>query len=196
MNSNMPQALNVSSGAAGAVVTHPLLKNAALVFTGSVLMAVCAHVSFPLFFTPVPVTLQTFGVIFLTLTLGGPRACAALLLYLMEGVCGAPVFSPHGPGAVAQLLGATGGFLMAYPVAALLGGAALRLIRQPGVLQRTMASLCAEFVVFAGGVAWLALFAHRQPASLFAVAVLPFLPGEVLKIAAAVAVSERVKRLL
>ena len=85
-------------------------------------MALCAHVSIPLVFTPVPITLQTFGVMFLALSLGRQRAPLALLLYLVEGASGLPVFSPHGPGGIAQLLGPTGGYLIAYPVAAFVGG--------------------------------------------------------------------------
>src|ERR1700758_2118116 len=84
----------------------------ALVVGGSLLMAACAHVSIPLWFTPVPITLQTFGVIFLALSLGGWRASAALVLYLGEGVSGLPVFSPHG---TSGIFGPTGGYLMSYP---------------------------------------------------------------------------------
>src|SRR5947209_15960816 len=94
----------------------------AIVVGGSLLMAACAHVSIPLWFTPVPITLQTFGVMFLALGLGGWRASAALLLYLLEGVSGLPVFNPNGPGGITQLMGPTGGYLMAYPFAALAGG--------------------------------------------------------------------------
>src|SRR5215467_234425 len=96
--------------------------NFVLVIGGSLLMAACAHVSIPLWFTPVPITLQTFGVMFLALSLGGWRAFAALSLYLVEGVAGFPVFSPHGPGGMAQLLGPTGGYLLSYPLAALVAG--------------------------------------------------------------------------
>src|SRR5437588_11337188 len=96
--------------------------DAALVIGGSLLMAVCAPISIPLWFTPVPITLQTFGVMFLALSLGGWRASAALVLYLLEGISGLPVFSPHGPGGMAQLLGPTGGYLISYPFAALAAG--------------------------------------------------------------------------
>src|SRR5438270_7744106 len=90
--------------------------NAGLVVGASFLMAICAHVSIPLWFTPVPITLQTFGVLFLALAIGGWRASAALVLYLLEGISGLPVFSPHGYGSI---LGPTGGYLMSYPFAAL-----------------------------------------------------------------------------
>ena len=76
---------------------------------GSLLVAICAHVSVPLLFTPVPLTLQTFAVLLLGLTLGPATAFAALALYLVQGAAGLPVFSPHGPGGILQLMGPTGG---------------------------------------------------------------------------------------
>ena len=162
--------------------------NAALVIGASLLMAICAHVSIPLSFTPVPITLQTFGVMLLALTIGGWRASAALALYLLEGVSGLPVFSPSGPGGIAQILGPTGGFLMAYPFAALAGGLlARRLLRrtQPLVSLATGALVC-DAIIFAAGAFWLLLLSHQSVMAVMTAAVLPFLPGEVLKGAAAV----------
>jgi biotin transport system substrate-specific component len=162
--------------------------NAALVVGASLLMAICAHVSIPLWFTPVPITLQTFGVMLLALTIGGWRASAALVLYLLEGVSGLPVFSPSGPGGIAQILGPTGGFLMAYPLAALAGGLlARRLLRrtQPAVSLAIGALVC-DAIVFGAGALWLLLLTHQSVMAVMTAAVLPFLPGEVLKGAAAV----------
>src|SRR5437899_199567 len=103
-----------------------LLKDASLVVGASALMAVCAHVSVPLIFSPVPITLQTFGVLLIGFLLGSRRALAAMMLYLIEGAAGLPVFSPAGLGGVAQLLGPTGGFLFAYPAAAYVAGSLFR----------------------------------------------------------------------
>ena len=161
--------------------------DAALVVGGSLLMAACAHISIPLWFTPVPITLQTFGVLFLALTLGGWRASAALVLYLVEGASGLPVFSPHGPGGVAQLFGPTGGYLMSYPVAALVAG----LIAEKFFHRSRLAAFClgavaCSFLVFASGGLWLAAVTHRPLSTIFTVAVLPFIPGDVLKSIAAI----------
>src|SRR5271155_4942096 len=84
------------------------------------LVAICAHIEVPLGFTPVPVTMQTFAVLLLGLLFSPGPAFACLALYLMEGAIGLPVFSPHGPGGMAQLLGPTGGYLLSYPFAAAL----------------------------------------------------------------------------
>src|SRR5437764_1540476 len=84
-------------------------RQAAIVASASLFVALCARVTVPLPFTPVPLTLQNFGVLLVGLTLGSRRGFVALALYLTEGAAGLPVFNPAGAGGVAQLLGATGG---------------------------------------------------------------------------------------
>jgi len=154
---------------------------------GSLLMAACAHVSIPLWFTPVPITLQTFGVMLLSLTLGGWRACAALALYLVEGMSGLPVFNPHGPGGIAQVLGPTGGFLMSYPFAALACGLiAQRLEQRSRLVAFSAGAAVCSVIIFAFGALWLAAISHQHAGVVLGAAVLPFLPGEVLKAAAAI----------
>ena len=98
-------------------------KQAAIVIGASLLVALCAHVTVPLPFTPVPLTLANFGVLVVGLLLGSRRGFAALSVYLVEGASGLPVFTPsilHG--GIAQILGPTGGFLMAYPLVAFVAG--------------------------------------------------------------------------
>lgn len=171
--------------------------NAVFVIGGSLLMAVCAHVSIPLWFTPVPITLQTFGVMFLALSLGGWRASAALVLYLLEGVSGLPVFSPHGPGGVAQLLGPTGGYLMSYPFAALVAGLiAEKLSRRSRVIAFSAGAVACSVLIFGCGALWLAALIHKPAGTVLAIGVLPFLPGEVLKGVAAVAAAVGSRRIL
>src|SRR5215475_12467944 len=97
-------------------------RQIAIVVGASLFVALCARVTLPLPFTPVPLTLQNFGVLAVALLLGSPRGFAVLALYLAEGVVGLPVFNPAGAGGLAQLMGATGGFLMAYPFVALVTG--------------------------------------------------------------------------
>src|SRR6266567_2756385 len=94
----------------------------AVVAGASLFVALCARLTLPLPFTPVPLTLQNFGVLLVGLALGSRRGFAALALYLLEGAAGMPVFSPFGPGGVLQIIGPTGGYLMAYPFVAGLGG--------------------------------------------------------------------------
>src|ERR1700722_2092876 len=98
-------------------------RQVALVVGASLFVALCARIAIPLMpLTPVPLTVQNLGVLLVGLVLGSRRGFAGLALYLIEGALGMPVFSPTGPGGIAQLLGPTGGFLMAYPFVAFIAG--------------------------------------------------------------------------
>ena len=175
-------------------VGHPRLLDVGIVVAGSVLMALCAHVSIPLWFTPVPITLQTFGLSLLALTLGGRRASAALCLYLLEGAAGIPVFNPHGVGGIAQLLGPTGGFLLAYPIAAFASGViAHNVLQRARLLSFSLAVLVSDVIIFSFGALWFGVWSHQPAAMVFSATVLPFLPGEVIKASAAIALALRKK---
>ena len=134
-------------------------ERAAIVVSASLFVALCARVTVPLPFTPVPLTLQNFGVLLVGLMLGSRRGFAALALYLIEGAAGMPVFNPAGPGGIAQLLGATGGFLLAYPFVAGLAGWIMERGKASFALAAAGAVL-AEVVLFAGGLSWLAILTH------------------------------------
>ncbi len=148
------------------------------------LVAICAHIALPLGFTPVPVTMQTFAVLLLGLLLAPGPAFACLALYLMEGAVGLPVFSPHGPGGIAQLLGPTGGYLLSYPFAAALASVLYRRWRG-SFLAALAASAFASILILAAGATWLGLLTHLKFPLVFAQSVAPFLPGDVVKILAA-----------
>src|SRR5579875_3667156 len=109
-----------------------LLRRSATVLLGSLFVAVCAHLSVPLWFTPVPFTLQNFAVLVLGPVLAPGLSAASLVLYLMEGAAGLPVFTPHGPAGLLHLFGPAGGYLLAYPFAAALIGFLRRKLGQGG----------------------------------------------------------------
>ncbi len=134
-------------------------EQAVIVVSASLFVALCARVTVPLPFTPVPLTLQNFGVLLVGLTLGSRGGFAALALYLLEGAAGLPVFNPAGLGGVAQLMGATGGFLLAYPFVAGVAGWIMER-GKPSFARAALACTLAEMVLFAGGVAWLAVLTH------------------------------------
>ena len=158
-----------------------------IVVSASLFVALCARVTIPLPFTPVPLTLQNFGVLLVGLTLGSRRGFAALALYLAEGAAGMPVFNPIGPGGVAQLLGATGGFLLAYPLVAGLAGWIMER-GKAGFARAAAAGVLAEVVLFAGGLSWLAVLTHSftQAAR---IGLYWFVFAEVIKVMLAAAVS-------
>src|SRR5258707_11898586 len=137
-------------------------KQAAIVITASLFVALCARVTVPLLpLTPVPLTLQNFGVLTVGLLLGSRRGFAALALYLVEGAFGLPVFSPSislGVG-VLRILGPTGGFLMAYPLVAFVAGYIYEHTSRRFAWAAGSAA-GAEGVLFAGGLSWLAALTH------------------------------------
>lgn len=147
-------------------------RQAAIVIGASLFVAVCARVTVPLPFTPVPLTMQNFGVLLVGLTLGSRRGFAALALYLAEGASGMPVFNPAGLGGLAQLLGPTGGYLLAYPFVAGLAGWIMERGNgrdmEPNKMEQNkmsfaraaVAGLLAEILLFASGISWLAVLTH------------------------------------
>src|SRR6266849_3992236 len=159
----------------------------AVVAGASLFVALCARVTIPLPFTPVPLTLQNFGVLLVGLTLGSRRGFAALALYLVEGVAGVPVFNPTGPGGVAQLLGATGGFLLAYPFVAALAGWVMERGKASFALAAA-AGVLAEIGLFALGLSWLAVLTHSFAQAL-RFGLYWFVFAEVIKVMLAAAVS-------
>ena len=103
-----------------AVVSAPSLtgRRALAVVLGVAVVALAAQVAIPLPGTPVPMTLQPLAVLIVGGLLGPRLGAASLLLYLTLGAAGLPIFTPFGAPGVARLFGPTGGYLLAYPIAA------------------------------------------------------------------------------
>lgn len=169
---------------------------AVLCVAATLFVAACAHVSIPLFFTPVPMTLQTFAVVLIGMALGPVAGFSTMLLYLAEGAAGLPVFSPQGPGGVAQLLGPTAGFLFSYPLAAAAAGWLVR--SMPRVISRfsrgIIAGIGSSVVFFLFGAVWLAHLLHLGSVAVWSLAVAPFLAGEAIKITAAAGIFSTFQR--
>jgi biotin transport system substrate-specific component len=163
------------------------VRQIALVVAGSLLVAVCARITIPLPFTPVPLTMQNFGVLLVGLLLGSRRGFAALALYLAEGAMGIPVFNPIGPGGIAQLLGPTGGFLLAYPLVAWITGYVAEHGRKT-FARAAIGGLLGEIVLFTGGITWLTVLTHSI-AQAFRWGVYWFLFAEVIKVMMAAGVA-------
>jgi biotin transport system substrate-specific component len=187
--------VEVSSSTSRPVALSPAALRVTAVLAGSLLVAICAHVSVPLLFTPVPLTLQTFAVLLLGLTLGPGAAFATLALYLIEGASGLPVFSPHGPGGVLQLMGPTGGYLLSYPLAAALTGFLARRMHRASFSSYALSAALGSLLIFAMGATWFAVLAHQPIGTALKMTVWPFLPGDALKICAAAAVASGLVKL-
>ena len=158
------------------------VRDILLIVTGSLFVAAMAQVRIPLPFTPIPLTGQTFAVLLVGAALGSRRGAASLLLYLLQGMIGLPVFA-GGASGLAVLVGPTGGYLVGFAGAAYLTG----LLAARGLDRRIPSAflvfLAGEAVIYLFGVAWLSLFLGFQRAIL--AGLLPFLIGDALKLAAA-----------
>jgi len=168
------------------------VRQVVLVVVASLFVALCARIAIPLPGTPVPLTVQNFGVLLVGLLLGSRRGFAALALYLAEGAMGMPVFSPTGPGGIAQLLGPTGGFLLAYPLVAWMAGFIMEHGRK-SFARAAMGGLLGEVVLFTGGLTWLAVLTHSV-AQAFRWGLYWFLFAEVIKVMMAAGIAARWQR--
>lgn len=162
-----------------------LAAEVGLVLAASVFIALTAQVSLPLPFSPVPITGQTFGVLLTGAALGWRRGTLAVLAYLAEGSAGLPVFA-GGTGGLARLLGPTGGYLVGFVLAALVVGwlAGRGWDRRP--LTTALSMLVGNLVIYGFGLPWLAVYVGVD--RVLALGLLPFIPGDLLKLALAVAV--------
>jgi biotin transport system substrate-specific component len=151
----------------------------------TVLTAAAAQLSFPLPFTPVPFTIQPMIVLVGAAALGSRLGALSQIFYLMLGLAGLPVFafSPELPQGFLRLLGPTGGYLLAYPIAAFVTG----LLAERGLDRRYLSSIVAMSVglsiIFAGGVLWIARLAGLETA--LATGLYPFIAVDVIKVVAA-----------
>jgi len=170
--------------------TIEALRQVALIVGASLFVALCAHITIPLMpLTPVPLTVQNLAVLLVGLLLGSRRGLAALLLYLVEGISGLPVFNPTGPGGIAQLFGVTGGFLLAYPLVAFVAGYLFE--RGSKTFARAaVAGIVAEAVLFAGGLSWLYLFTHSLAKAAY-LGLYWFIAAEVIKVMLAAGIATR-----
>jgi biotin transport system substrate-specific component len=181
------------AGSAASASVSPWLRSAGIVLAGSILLAVCAHVSVPLWFTPVPLSLQPFGVLLLGLLLSPRMATATVGAYLLEGVTGLPVFAP-GTGGLAHLLGPTGGYLLAYPLAALLISTLWHRTGR-GFSAGLVSAALGDLAILMGGALWLMVISHGSLWASLSLAFVPFLPGDAIKVAAAAGAAASWQRL-
>jgi len=156
-----------------------VLYDVMLVIVGSAFIALLSQVAIPLPFSPVPLTGQTFAVLLVGALLGGRRGGLSVILYLLEGVAGLPVFA-GGAFGLARLVGPTGGYLVGFVVAAYVVG----LLAQRGwdrrIWSTALAMLVGNTVIYASGLTWLAHFVGAQ--HVFSLGLVPFVPGDLIKL--------------
>ena len=169
-------------------VATPVRAGAVALAVG--LTAAAAQFATPLPFTAVPFTFTPMAVLLTGAVLGRKLGGMAEVCYVLAGAAGLAVFSPSAtllPG-ILRLAGPTGGYIMAYPLAAFVAG----WLSERGWDRRYVTSFLAMsaglVVIYAGGLAWLVAGLHVTPAAAFASGVVPFLLLDILKLVAASAI--------
>jgi biotin transport system substrate-specific component len=170
-----------------------IAADALRIVAANILLVLCAHIVIPLPWTPVPITGQTFGVLLVAVLLGARRGAITLILYLLEGAAGLPVLQPLGLPGLARFAGPTAGYLFSYPVAAFVTGWLVERSAKIGIsgeggsrlagLPLIGALISGEAIIFMCGCAWLAIFMRTGWSGAWSLGALPFLPGEIIKMA-------------
>ena len=152
------------------------------------LTAVSAWVTIPLPY--VPITLQTFFVILSGGALGAYFGALSMVVYLLLGFIGLPVFS-RGQSGLGVLAGPTGGYLVGFVLCAIVTGLIVKMRKNPGLLWYALAMAIGTLVIYACGWAQLSLILRMPADTALLVGVLPFIPGDVIKIIAAAYVAKK-----
>ena len=167
------------------VLQSPVLswRRTSAVVLGVALVAAAAQIAVPLPGTPVPLTLQPLAVLIVGGLLGPWLGASSLAFYLALGAAGFPVFTPLGLPGLARLIGPTGGYLLAYPLAAYAVGALSR--GAPGYARLVLAALAGLVLIHLGGLVQLWVYAGNvRDAARYGT--LPFVVGDLIKLGVAV----------
>jgi biotin transport system substrate-specific component len=179
--------MSVQSQTALAATSQQALRRVVAVVLGAALVAAAAQVTGVIPGTPVPFTLQPLAVLIVGGLLGPSLGASSLILYLLLGAAGLPVFTPIGLPGAARLIGPTGGYLLAYPVAAYAVGRIIGKGDGTRTARIALAAFAGLVLIHLGGLAQL-LILTGSAAQAARLGTLPFLAGDLGKVAIAVLV--------
>jgi biotin transport system substrate-specific component len=153
------------------------------------LTAAGAYLAIPI--GPVPIVLQNLFIFLSGLLLGPGWGTASVGVYLLAGILGLPVFA-GGVGGIGRLAGPTGGYLLGFlPAVCVIG--LISNVSKTNVVRDLLAMICGSFIIYACGLSWLKMLTGMTLGKTLAVGMYPFLPGDALKIAAAVPVAKALR---
>lgn len=159
-----------------------LVENVFEIALGTLLIALCAQISIPLSFTPVPLTLQTLAVLFVGAKLGSKKGALCVLAYLAESIAGLPVLA-GGISNPLALIGPRGGYLIGFIAQAYIFGWIFEKKQKMGMLTLLSLGALACLIQLTLGACWLSNFVGWNNALIMGF--YPFVPGETLKVIAA-----------
>jgi len=166
------------------------IRQMTLVSLFAALTAVGAFISIPIY--PVPLTLQTLFSLLAGMTLGSVMAVSSQIIYVLLGVIGLPVFAGFKAG-IGILFGPTGGFLLGFIISAYVIGKIIELKKEKNIFYYFLAGLSGTVIIYIIGITQLSLVTGIGVKKAITVGMLPFLPGDILKIVAASFIASKLK---
>ncbi len=166
------------------------IRQMTLVSLFAALTAVGAFISIPLY--PVPLTLQTLFTLLAAMTLGSVMGASSQIIYLLLGVIGLPVFAGFKAG-IGILFGPTGGFLFGFTISAYVIGKIMELKKEKNIFYYFLAGIIGTIIIYIIGITQLSLVTGIGIKKAITVGMLPFLPGDILKIIAASLIASKLK---
>jgi len=169
------------------------IRQMTLISLFSALTAVGAFIYIPLY--PVPLTLQTLFTLLAGMTLGSVMGASSQIIYVLLGVVGLPVFAGFKAG-IGILFGPTGGFLLGFIISAYVIGRIIETIKEKNIFYYLVAGLIGTIILYIVGITQLSLVTGIGIKKAITVGMLPFLPGDILKIIAASFIASKLKPII
>jgi len=178
----MVTAVRTRGRPAATLVPHlDILTDVLFVLAGTAFVAGAAQFSISLASTPVPITGQTFAVLLVGAALGTVRGFASLLLYLLVGIAGAPIYAHHAHG-WSQVSSASGGYLVGFVVAAAVTGFLAEHRWDRRFSSSISLMLTGNVIIYAVGLPWLAVVLNTNLEKTLEYGLYYFVPGDILKL--------------
>ncbi|MCX7941277.1 MAG: biotin transporter BioY [Endomicrobia bacterium] len=163
-------------------ISTPIQKSLYIVLIsllGSILLAIASKINFYLPFTPIPFTMQTFAVLFLSMLLGR-KVMYVLIFYLIEGIVGLPVFAKGG--GIGYFLGPTGGYILGFLFAGYVCGGLAEIGFDKSFIKTFFVMVLGNLIIYFFGILWVLRFVKFDLMKALSIGMLPFVVGDVIKI--------------
>ena len=153
------------------------------------LISAGAYIKIPV--GPVPITLSTFFAILAGTCLPLPQAAASIIVYILIGAIGLPVFTSGG--GIAAIIGPTGGYIIGYIPCAVIGALIMRAMAKHVRLASLISSIAATAMIYAIGLPWLSAIMDLSLSAMLAAGLIPFIIGDTLKIIVATLITPSIR---
>lgn len=157
------------------------IKDLVTIALFTAITVIFAQISLPVPFSPVPITLSLFAVFLSAMLLGAKRAAFVNIVYVLLGICGAPVFQGF-TGGIGKVLGPTGGYIISYIPMAFVMGKLVNDIKRITRIKMVYIMLLGLVICYGFGAVWLMISTGISPAAVLQSAVLPFIIPDLVKI--------------